>query len=260
MLGVILAGGWGTRLKTFTDVSNKHLAPIYSKDGATPMIHYPIKTLRNSGVTEILIISSREHSGDIIQHLGDGEDLGVRLTYKIQEMNRSPTGIAQALKLSKHFIGNNNFAVILGDNYYENTFKEDFDDFSKYFKPHEAAAQVFLKEVYDPNRFGVATVDKSNYNKILKIVEKPKNPETNLAVTGLYLYTPKVFDLLPLFKPSTRGEVEITDVNNWYVENGKMRSGKILQGFWHDMGTPESIIKTQNFIVNVGKETTKSLV
>jgi glucose-1-phosphate thymidylyltransferase len=248
MLGVILAGGFGTRLKPFTSVSNKHLAPLYSlKDGATPMIHYPIRTLRDSGVKEILIISSREHSGDIIQHLGDGDELGVNLTYKIQEMNRSPTGIAQALKLAQHFVGNNNFAVVLGDNFYENTFEYEFKDFDKWFKPNEVAANVFLKEVHDPHRFGVATVDTSNHNKIIKIVEKPKVPETNLAVTGLYLYTPKVFDLLPLFKPSKRGELEITDVNNWYVEQGKMRSN-ILSGFWHDMGTPESMLHTQNFI------------
>lgn len=252
MLGVILAGGWGTRLKPFTAVSNKHLAPIYSlKEGAVPMIHYPIRTLRDSGVKEILIISSREHSGAIIQHLGDGEELGVNLTYKIQEMNRSPTGIAQALKLSEHFVGNNNFAVILGDNYYEDTFKNEFDDFNKWFKPHDVAAQVFLKEVHDPHRFGVATVDTNNYNKIIKIVEKPKEPETNLAVTGLYIYTPKVFQLLPMFKPSGRGEIEITDVNNWYVDNNKMRTSEILKGFWHDMGTPESMLHTQKFINNI---------
>ena len=250
MRGVILAGGFGRRLAKFTDVSNKHLAPVYSlKEGATPMIHYPIRTLRDSGVTEILIISSREHSGDIIQHLGDGEELGVNLTYKIQEMNRTPTGIAQALKLSQNFVGDNNFAVLLGDNYYQDTFTEEFNEFSRWFKPSDTAAQVFLKEVHDPHRFGVATIDAKS-NRILKIVEKPKEPETNLAVTGLYLYTPKVFSLLPQFKPSARGEVEITDVNNWYVENNHMRGVNIIKGFWHDMGTPESMLHTQEFINN----------
>lgn len=253
MKGVILAGGFGTRLHPFTKVSNKHLAPIYSQDGAQPMIFSPIRTLRESGVTEILIITSRDHCGHMVQTLGDGEDLGVTLTYKIQEMDRKPTGIAQALKLSENFVGDSNFAVILGDNYYEETFKEEFEMFEKYGPGH---ATIFLKEVKDPHRFGVASVSDGiggyvdstrSFKMVTKIVEKPETPETNFAVTGLYLYTSDVFQILPTLTPSRRGELEITDVNNHYVNKGTVTSF-LLNGFWSDMGTPESMMRTQAFL------------
>jgi len=242
MKGVILAGGFGTRLNPATLITNKHLLPVYS-DAAVPMIFYPIATLRESGVTEILIITSRDHCGHMVQTLGDGEDLGVKLTYKIQEMDRKPTGIAQALKLSENFVGDSNFAVILGDNFYSDNFSVQFKGFDEKWQTGRSAA-IFLKEVEDPKRFGVATI--SDWT-VTKIEEKPKNPETNFAVTGLYLYTPDVFSILPNLTPSGRGELEITDVNNHYVEAGTMTSF-FLDGFWSDMGTPESMMRTQAFL------------
>ena len=248
MLGVCLAGGYGKRLLPWTSNNNKHLAPIYSeKDGAVPMLHYPITTLKNSGIDEILIISSREHSGNIIEHMGDGEEFGVKLTYKIQEMDRSPTGIAQALKLAEHFIGDQNFAVILGDNFYEDVFSEEVRDFDS--DSSEDHSAIFIKEVHDPERFGVATI-REDTNSVIEIEEKPLEPKSNYAVTGLYFYTPSVFDVLPTLKPSGRGELEITDVNNWYVRSQTM-DAFVLNGFWHDMGTPHSMLRTQQFINRV---------
>ncbi len=251
MLGICLAGGYGKRLSPWTLNNNKHLAPIYSeKDGAVPMIHYPIKTLKNSGINEILIISSREHSGNIIEHMGDGEDFGVNLSYKVQEMDRSPTGIAQALKLAEHFVGDENFAVILGDNFYEDTFRKEAENFDNTCKEYNLSNQaaIFLKEVNDSERFGVATISKET-NKVIEIEEKPLRPKSNLAVTGFYFYTPQVFEILPTLSASARGELEITDLNNWYVKNNSM-SSYILNGFWHDMGTPVSMLHTQQFINN----------
>ena len=191
MRGVILAGGLGTRLKPFTDTANKHLAPVYTDEGAFPLIYYPIKTLVKSGINDILIISSQEHCGPIIEVLGDGENFGCSFTYKIQDMFNpdKPVGIASALRLAQGFVGEQSFAVVLGDNYYQNNFLREFIDFDKLTKGQKKApyAKIFLKEVHDPERFGVATVNDSG--EVTKIVEKPKKPETNLAVTGLYLYT-----------------------------------------------------------------------
>ena len=257
MKGVILAGGFGTRMKPATNVTNKHLLPLYVKSmGAVPMLHFPINTLKNSGVKEILIISSQDHCGDIIDHFGDGKKMELDLTYKVQDMNPPDgvTGIAQALKLSQAFIGNSNFAVILGDNYYEDTFVKEFEEFEistsksgtlRANHYYLAPAAIFLKQVQDPKRFGVATI--SQKGRVTNIVEKPEFPETNLAVTGLYLYTPQVFALLPHLKPSRRNELEITDINNRYVNDETMKAYQ-LKGFWSDMGTPESIISTQNYL------------
>ncbi len=245
MKGVILAGGFGTRLAPFTNATCKHLAPVYSKDkGAVPIIHYPINTLKKSGIEEILIITSRDHCGHMVQTLGDGKDLNVNLTYKIQEMDRSPTGIAQALKLSEVFVCQENFAVILGDNFFEDSFEKEIKEFEDYCSLANKAA-IFIKGVTDPERFGVAEIDTQGV--VSNIVEKPKVPKTNWAVTGLYLYTPAVFEILPSLKPSNRGELEITDVNNYYVKSKNLLSYK-LKGFWHDMGTVNSMIETQNYI------------
>lgn len=241
MRGVILAGGFGTRMKNFTDVSNKHLAPVYSSIGAMPMIFYPIDTLLKSGITKILIISSQEHSGKIIEYLGDGKNLGVDFTYKIQNMKDTPSGIAAALKIAKDFTNNEPFAVILGDNFYEDSFSTVVKTFVKDKNP----ACIFLKEVEDIHRFGCATVNQNN--EVTKIVEKPKNPESNLAVTGFYLYTNEVFKIADKLSPSKRGELEISDINNYFAEKGLLRS-KTITGFWSDMGTPPSMIRTQNFI------------
>lgn len=263
MKGVILAGGFGTRMRPATNVTNKHLLPLYGKSiGAVPMIHFPLNTLKNSGVSEILIISSQDHCGDMISHLGNGAEFGVDLSYKIQDMNPADgiTGIAQALKLSKGFVGDSSFAVILGDNYYEDTFEQEFLEFDrrveatkKLFDKRDylVPATIFLKAVQDPKRFGVATVN--GKGRVTRIVEKPEIPETNLAVSGLYLYSPHVFTLLPSLKPSRRNELEITDINNYYVDKETMTS-YVLKGWWSDLGTPESIIAAQTFIEEKNKK------
>jgi glucose-1-phosphate thymidylyltransferase len=238
MKGVILAGGFGTRLRPFTLRLNKGMAPIYSPEGAIPQILYPLRTLVNSGITEILVITSRDHCGQIVEVLGDGTEFDCSLTYRIQEMNRPVVGIAQALALAQDFVGKDAFAVILGDNYYEDTFKNEFEDFATRYADHGTAiSAIFLKEVNDPQRFGVAEV--RDIDRVVNITEKPNNPISKLAVTGLYLYTPDVFNHLHDLKPSVRNELEITDINNFYV-NSKVMKAYILPGYWKDMGLPSS--------------------
>ena len=193
---------------------------------------YPINTLKNAGIKEILIITGPEHAGDFMKFLGSGKEIDVNLTYKIQD---SAGGIAQALDLAENFAKGDSIAVILGDNIYEQNF--DFSNFNE-------GAKIFLKEVPDPNRFGVAEVDN---DKVINIEEKPENPKTNLAVTGLYLYDSKVFDITKTLKPSQRGELEITDVNNAYIKENKMTFEKV-QGFWSDAGTFTSLHKTIDFV------------
>lgn len=262
MLGVILAGGSGSRMNPATLTNNKHLLPVYSEEGAVPMLEYPIRTLKNSGVTDILIITSREHCGKIVEYFGDGSDFGIKLHFRIQEMNRPVTGIAQALALSEHFVGDSPFAVVLGDNYYEENFKATFEEFERLlteeYQSKAPIANVFLKEVGDPERFGVATIDgiqcdgmKTNAS-VTKITEKPKVPESNYAVTGLYLYSPHVFSLIPKLKPSRRMELEVTDINQWYVDNNTM-TATVLNSFWSDMGTTESMINTMEYIAEKTK-------
>lgn len=236
MKAVLLAGGKGTRLKPSTKIVNKHLLPVYSDQGAVPMIFYPISTLVRSGATEILIISSRDHSGSIIQNLGDGHDFGADFTYKIQDVNRVSLGIASALKLARGFTGDQPFAVILGDNFYEDSFGEQFNLFSD---SCPRSARIFVKEVEDPHRFGVYSDG--------EIVEKPENPKSRMAVTGLYLYHSGVYEIAENLKPSGRGELEITDVNNAYCKSGAMDASGV-NGFWSDMGTPGSMKRTQEFI------------
>lgn len=241
MKGVILAGGFGTRLRPFTNRLNKGMAPLYTPEGAIPQLLFPIKTLVNSGITEILIVTSRDHCGQIVELLGDGTEYDCELTYRIQEMDRPVVGIAQALGLAQTFVGNDSFAVVLGDNFYEDTFKEEFDSFEK----NGDISAIFLKEVHDPERFGVATLD-DNKN-VTKIVEKPAQPETNFAVTGLYLYTPHVFEIVPTLEPSARKELEITDINNYYVDSNDMIA-YVLDGFWHDCGLPKSAKRVQDYL------------
>lgn len=256
--GVILAGGRGTRLAPQTEIHNKHLLPVYSPQGAVPMIWYPLNTLVSSGCTKIIIVSSQEHCGDIMEFLGDGRRFGVDICYKIQDHNdpKRPVGIASAMKLIEGVVSSNEaFMVILGDNLYEESFEDEFKKFSDEYLLHSSqkypynkfagrTAHIFLKEVHDPERFGVATIDGT---KVTKIVEKPKNPESNFAVTGLYFFTPHVFQLLPKLTVSGRGELEVSDINNWYVENNSMNS-TILKGFWHDLGTIPSMLHAQNWI------------
>lgn len=240
MKGVILAGGTGSRMKPATFVTNKHLLPIYADHGAVPMIFYPINTLVSSGISDILIISSRDHSGPIIQNLGDGHYFGANFTYKIQDVTRVEMGIASALRLARDFTRNEPFAVILGDNFYEDSFGNDMMFFNN---SCDKSARIFIKEVGDPERFGV-------YHEG-RIEEKPSEPKSNMAVTGLYLYHPGVYEIAEKLIPSKRGELEITDVNQHYCENGSM-DVSVIKGFWSDMGTPQSMQRTQEFVSQTG--------
>lgn len=227
MKGVILAGGNGRRLGAITDVTNKHLLAVYNK----PMIFYPLQTLLDAGMEEILIVSGKEHAGGFLRLLGSGKAFGCKLSYEVQE---EAGGIAQALGLAQHFVGYDNCAVILGDNIFEDSFADQVREFKK-----SKGAHIFLKEVPDAQRFGVAELDG---DKVLNIEEKPKDPKTNFAVTGLYLYDGGVFDVVKNLKPSARGELEITDVNNYYIQQGLMKATKV-QGEWTDAGTFESLYR-----------------
>tara|TARA_Y100000310_G_scaffold96377_1_gene94147 strand:- start:506 stop:1213 length:708 start_codon:yes stop_codon:yes gene_type:complete len=228
MKGVLLAGGTGSRLLPLTKVTNKHLLPVYDK----PMIYYPIETLKSMGIKDILIVSGAEHCGHILNLLGSGRERGLSLSYEIQD---EAGGIAQALGLAESFAAGDSVAVILGDNIFQD--KLDVSDFKE-------GARVFLKEVKDPERFGVAEIEE---NKIKSIEEKPKSPKSNFAVTGLYVYENSVFDIIKTIKPSERGELEISDVNSSYVQTGKI-SFNILEGYWSDAGTFESLHRASSYV------------
>lgn len=221
MKGVILAGGTGSRLFPLTKVTNKHLLPI----GKQPMIFYPIQKLINAGIEEILIVTGLEHMGAIVNLLGSGKDFSCKFTYKVQD---EPGGIAQALGLAKNFVGNDQCTVILGDNIFSN----EISDYVDSFRQQKKGAKILLKEVKDPHRYGVAEL---NDKKIISIEEKPKNPKSNYCVTGIYMYDNQVFDKIENLKFSDRGELEISDVNQSYVEAGEM-SFDILDGWWTDAG------------------------
>jgi glucose-1-phosphate thymidylyltransferase len=212
------------------------------------MIFYPINTLIRSGVEDILIISSKQHSGPIIENLGDGWNFEANFTYKVQDVAHVPLGIASALKLAKDFTRDEAFAVILGDNFYEDCFPEEFKHFEQM---NYLEAAIFLKQVTDPKRFGVALVEESGPMTRVWIEEKPKEPKSNWAVTGLYLYKSLVYEIAEKFDVSARGELEITDINNHYCERGFI-DVNYLNGFWGDMGVPESMAKTQRFIEQDG--------
>jgi glucose-1-phosphate thymidylyltransferase len=225
MKGVILAGGTGSRLYPLTKITNKHLLPVYDK----PMIYYPLQTLIDAQLDEIMIVSGRGHAGDFLELLGSGAEFGVHLTYEIQE---GAGGIAQALGLAEDFADDDDVAVILGDNIFQDNVCEAVQTF-------ESGAHVFLKDVPDANRFGVAEIAADH---IISIEEKPHVPKSNYAVTGLYLYDNDVFEIISTLKPSGRGELEITDVNNEYIRRGAM-SYSVLEGFWSDAGTFESLLR-----------------
>lgn len=236
MKGIILAGGFGTRLNPITLVTNKHLIPIYNK----PMIYYPIETLVNAGIDEILIVVSGESAGSFIKILKNGEDFGIKnLVYKYQ--HKTNGGIADALFLAKDFAKNDNIAVILGDNTTDADITEHVESFNVTWSI--PTAKVFLKKVGDPNRFGVATMLDG---KIIKITEKPKIAASNFAVTGLYFYDKHVFNFISKCSPSERNELEITDVNNLYIENGNLLYSE-LSGYWKDSGTFDSILESSNY-------------
>ncbi|MBI4975802.1 NTP transferase domain-containing protein [Candidatus Peregrinibacteria bacterium] len=221
MKGIILAGGTGSRLHPLTKVTNKHLLPVYNK----PMIYYPLFTLKSAGINNALIVSGKGHAGDFLELLGSGSRFGMKISYEVQE---EAGGIAQALSLAENFANNEKVVVILGDNIFEDDLAPAINE----FKTRPRGASIFLKEVKNPESYGVAEIEDG---KISRIIEKPKNPKTNLAVTGIYMYDPQVFEVIKGLSPSLRNELEITDVNNFYLEQGTLKYG-ILQGFWGDCG------------------------
>jgi len=221
MKGIILAGGTGSRLFPLTKVTNKHLLPV----GREPMIFHPVHKLTEAGIDEILIVTGVEHMGDVVNLLGSGKDFNCRFTYKVQD---EAGGIAQALGLAENFAGDSPLCVILGDN----IFQDSIAPFVKAFRKQERGARLLLKQVHDPQRYGVAEIDGS---RVVRIVEKPKKPKSDLAVVGIYFYDARVFDIIRTLKPSARGELEITDVNNHYVDEGLMEHD-VIDGFWGDAG------------------------
>ncbi len=234
MRGVVLAGGLGTRLLPMTKVTNKHLLPV----AGLPMIYYPLKTLKSMGLENVLIVTGPEHCGDFIELLSDGNELGLDLTYKVQTEAK---GIAHAIDLAEDFSNKEEIAVILGDNIFEDRV-DRFD--------YKNGARIYLKEVPDAYRFGVAEIKNG---KIIGIEEKPKEPKSDYAVTGLYFYDNTVFDRIKELKPSARGEFEVTDLNMSYVLDKKM-DYRLLNGFWSDAGTKESLSRATRFLENLRKE------
>lgn len=229
MKGIVLAGGTGSRLYPLTKVTNKHLLPVGNK----PMIYYPIEKLIGAGIEEILIVTGTEHMGDVVNLLGSGKEFGCRFTYKVQD---EAGGIAQALGLAENFTGSDPMTVILGDNIFESDLKDAVQNYEG------SGAQILIKEVEDPERFGVAEMDG---DRVIGIEEKPKKAKSNYAVTGIYMFDSKVYELIKNLKPSGRGELEITDVNNHYISKGEMKFS-VLKGWWTDAGTPESYVIANN--------------
>ncbi len=223
MKGVIIAGGFGTRLKPLTNITNKHLLPVWNK----PMILYPLNTLLQAGIKDILIVTGPEHVGDFMNFLGSGKNYNCNLTYKLQD---EAGGIAQALGLASDFAKGETICAILGDNLFDDNFSEEISSF-------KSGALIFLKEVPDAERFGVVEF---NGDKIIRIIEKPKVPPSNYAVTGLYCFDSRVFDFIGKLKPSARGELELTDLNNLYLKDGSMNYSYV-KGFWSDAGTFSSL-------------------
>ena len=238
MKGVVLAGGTGSRLNPLTRVTNKHLLPIYDK----PMVYYPIQTLVNAGIHEILLVTGGKNAGDFLRLLGNGRDFGLKhLNYTYQD---GEGGIADALALAEHFADGDSICVILSDNIIENNVCQAVANFRK----QGEGAKILLKEVTDAQRFGVAEV---RGDRVVGIEEKPKHPKSNYAVIGIYLYDQSVFRKIRRLKPSGRGELEITDVNNFYLEEGKL-TYEILEGWWTDAGTFESLLRANTLVSETG--------
>lgn len=228
MKGIILAGGTGSRLYPLTKVTNKHLLPV----GKYPMIYHAIYKLIQADIYEILIVTGREHMGDVVNLLGSGHEFGVTFTYKVQDQ---AGGIAQALGLAENFVGQDSMVVILGDN----VFEDNISPYVQNFANQDQGAKILLKEVHDPERYGVAEL---STEKIVSIEEKPVVPKSSFAVTGIYMYDNKVFDVIKTLRPSGRGELEITDVNNAYIQNNEL-TYDVLQGWWTDAGTHSSLAR-----------------
>jgi len=242
MKGVILAGGLGTRLRPLTEVTNKHLLPVYDR----PMIYYPIQSLLTAGITEIMIVTGGDHAGDFLQLLKNGKHLGItRLEYAYQE---GEGGIADALKLAEEFADGEKICVVLGDNLIEGNLRKAAGDF--FTQP--SGAKILLKEVQDPERFGVVRFEGEGADKrVVELIEKPSDPPSNMAVTGFYFYDNDVFDMCRELKPSGRGELEITDVNNRYLERGDL-TYETLEGWWTDAGTFDSLLRASKLVAEGG--------
>jgi glucose-1-phosphate thymidylyltransferase len=238
MKGVVLAGGLGTRLLPLTRVTNKHLLPVYNK----PMIYYPIQTLVNAGVQNIMLVTGGNNAGDFLKLLGNGKEFGLRhLDYTYQE---GEGGIADALRLAEHFADGEPICVVLGDNIIERNILRA----AQAFREQKTGARILLKEVKDPQRFGVPILDG---RRVIKIEEKPATPSSPYAVTGVYFYDSRVFDIITTLKPSGRGELEITDVNNAYIATGEL-TWDSLDGWWTDAGTIESLLLANELVARTG--------
>ena len=238
MKGIILAGGLGTRLYPLTKITNKHLLPVYDK----PMIFYPLQTLINAGIDDILIVTGGNNAGDFLRLLGNGKEFGLKhVNYTYQE---GEGGIAEALGLAEFFAEKDKVCVVLGDNVIEKNIRKAVQSFEQ----QKEGAKIIIKEVPDPQRFGVPTLER---DRIVRIVEKPKVPQSPYAVTGIYMYDCTVFDIIKILKPSDRGELEITDVNNAYIERGQM-TWEILDGWWTDAGTFSSLLRASQLVAETG--------
>jgi glucose-1-phosphate thymidylyltransferase len=236
MKGIILAGGTGSRLYPLTKVTNKHLLPV----GKYPMVFHSVHKLKQANIQDILIVTGKEHMGDVVNLLGSGRDMGVTFTYKVQD---EAGGIAQALDLAEQFVGCDQMVVILGDN----VFQDDISGYAENFRAQQKGAKILLQKVHDPQRYGVAELDG---DKIISIEEKPQQPKSNFAVTGIYMFDSSVFDIVKTLKPSGRGELEITDVNNAYIARGEL-TYDVLQGWWTDAGTHASWAKANELAQNI---------
>ncbi|MBM4330459.1 MAG: spore coat protein [Deltaproteobacteria bacterium] len=238
MKGIILAGGLGTRLYPLTKITNKHLLPVHDK----PMIYYPLQTLVNAGIRDILIVTGGNNAGDFLRLLGNGKEFGLQhINYTYQE---GEGGIAAALSLAEYFSDREKICVVLGDNIIENNISKAVNDFEK----QESGAKILLKEVPDPQRFGVAEI---RGDKITGIEEKPTIPRSKFAVIGIYMYDSAVFNITKTLKPSARGELEITDVNNEYIRRGNL-TYEVLEGWWTDAGTFDSLLRASNLVAQTG--------
>ncbi len=243
--GIVLAGGSGTRLYPLTRITNKHLLAVYNK----PMIYYPIETLVEAGINDIMIVTGGEMAGDFLRLLGNGSEFGLKhLNYTYQE---GEGGIADALRLTEHFAEGKKIVVILGDNIIEKSIKRYVDKFRR----QKDGARILIKDVPDPERFG--TVELKG-DRIVGVEEKPKRPKSNYVVTGIYMYDNRVYDIIKTLKPSARGELEITDVNNDYIRRGKM-SYDILDGWWTDAGTITSLLRANNLVAEREKRKSEKL-
>ncbi|MDQ3798256.1 MAG: sugar phosphate nucleotidyltransferase [Acidobacteriota bacterium] len=238
MKGIVLAGGLGSRLNPLTKVTNKHLLPVYNQ----PMIYYPILTLINAGIDDIMIVTGGNSAGDFLKLLGNGKQFGLKhLNYTYQE---GEGGIADALSLVEHFADDSPICVVLGDNIIEGNIRQAAVD----YRAQGKGAKILLKQVPDPNRFGVPVIDG---NRVVRIEEKPKEPKSDYAVVGIYFFDTRVFEIIRGLEPSARGELEITDVNNDYIEQGEMTWSE-LDGWWSDAGTFESLLRASNMVAETG--------